>query len=79
MEKVTLTAQETADYIGVSYMTVTRMVKRKEIGCIRVGKKILFRKETLDQWMTDQEKKGSAGEPEEAENVINYVRRRESC
>ena len=58
LEKVTrttLTMKETAEYLGVSYWLVTQLVKRKKIPCSRVGGKVLFRKESLDNYLQKQE------------------------
>lgn len=58
LEKVTrttLTMKETAEYLGVSYWLVTQLVKRKQIPCSRVGGKVLFRKEALDNYLQKQE------------------------
>ena len=58
LEKVTrttLTMKETAEYLGVSYWLVTQLVKRKKIPCSRVGGKVLFRKEALDNYLQKQE------------------------
>ena len=58
LEKVTrttLTMRETAEYLGVSYWLVTQLVKRKQIPCSRVGGKVLFRKEALDNYLQEQE------------------------
>lgn len=58
LEKVTrttLTMKETAEYLGVSYWLVTQLVKRKQIPCSRVGGKVLFRKEALDNYLKKQE------------------------
>ena len=54
LEKVTrttLTMKETAEYLGVSYWLVTQLVRRKQIPCSRVGGKVLFRKEALDNYL----------------------------
>lgn len=59
LEKVTrttLTMKETAEYLGVSYWSVTQLVKRKQIPCSRVGGKVLFRKEALDKYLNEKEK-----------------------
>ena len=58
LEKVTrttLTMKETAEYLGVSYWLVTQLVKRKKIPCSRVGGKVLFRKEAIDNYLKKQE------------------------
>ena len=48
VQRTTLTAKEAAEYLGISYWLITQLVKRKQIPCSRVGKRILFRKEALD-------------------------------
>lgn len=55
LTRTTLTMKETAEYLGVSYWLVTQLVKRKQIPCSRVGGKVLFRKEALDNYLQKQE------------------------
>ena len=55
VERTTLTMKETAEYLGVSYWLVTQLVKRKQIPCSRVGGKVLFRKEALDNYLQKQD------------------------
>lgn len=53
--RVTLTAQEAADYVGVSPWLIYELVKRREIPCVKAGGKYLFRAETLIKWMEEKE------------------------
>jgi excisionase family DNA binding protein len=55
MNRRTITVKEAADYIGVSKDTIYELSKRKQIPCIRVGRRILFRREALDNWMEGKE------------------------
>lgn len=55
MQRTTLTAKEAAEYLGISYWLITQLVKRKQIPCSRVGKRILFRKEVLDVYLSKKE------------------------
>ncbi|ARF67074.1 DNA-binding protein [Paenibacillus larvae subsp. pulvifaciens] len=55
MERSTLTVLEVAAYIGVSDDTIYSMVREKQIPYVRVRRRILFRKETIDAWMSQQE------------------------
>lgn len=55
MQRKTITAQEAADYIGVHIDTIYTMVRQKEIPHIRVRRRILFKTDTLDAWMNQQE------------------------
>lgn len=52
-----MTAQEIADYIGVHLDTIYTMVRQKEIPHVRVRRRILFNRETIDTWMHEQESK----------------------
>jgi excisionase family DNA binding protein len=57
---VTMTAQEAADYLGISYWLILELAKRKDIKHARAGLgrgNLLFRKETLDNWLMEQEEK----------------------
>lgn len=56
IQRTTLTANEAAKYLGISYWLITQLVKRKQIPCSRVGKRILFRKEILDIYLSEKEK-----------------------
>ena len=55
IQRTTLTAKETAEYLGISYWLITQLVRRKQIPCSRVGKRILFRKEALDNYLSSKE------------------------
>jgi DNA binding domain protein, excisionase family len=56
IERTTLTTEETAKYLGVSYWLVGQMVRKNEIPHFRVGGRILFRKKSIDDYMEQQEK-----------------------
>lgn len=60
--RTTLTMKETAEYLGVSYWLVTQLVKRKLIPCSRVGGKVLFRKEALDNYLKQKEEASTTNE-----------------
>ena len=55
VQRTTLTMKEAAEYLGISYWLITQLVRRKQIPCSRVGKRILFRKEALDIYLSKQE------------------------
>ncbi|MEJ3740740.1 excisionase family DNA-binding protein [Bacillus tropicus] len=55
METVTLTAKEAAKYLGVSLDLVYKESIYGSLPCVRIGRRKLFRKETLDRWMTKKE------------------------
>ena len=54
-ETVTLKSKAAAQYIGISYWLLLEMTKKGELPYIAAGGRKLFRKETLDLWMANQE------------------------
>ena len=50
-----ISIEEAAEYLGISYWLITQLVRRKQIPCSRVGKRILFRKEALDIYLSKKE------------------------
>ena len=57
IERTTLTMKETAEYLGVSYWLVNQLVRRKQIPCARVGGRVLFRVQALDEYLREKEQK----------------------
>ncbi len=55
MQCSTLTAKEAADYIGVSYWSLLEECKRGLVPHLRFHRRVLFRKESLDQWLLQKE------------------------
>lgn len=55
MQPVTITVAEAAAYLGVSTDTIYEMVRRQEIPHIRIRRRILFRRDTLDAWLSRME------------------------
>ena len=55
---VTMKAKQAAEYLGISYWKILDLAKKNMIPHIDCGKK-LFRKESLDKWMAEQENKHS--------------------
>lgn len=49
-ECITLTAKEVAPMLGISYWMVTQLCKRGKLPHFRIGKRILFNKETMIEW-----------------------------
>ncbi|GAA0472731.1 helix-turn-helix domain-containing protein [Alkalibacillus silvisoli] len=50
-----MTAQETADYLGVCLDTIYRMARKNEIPHARIRRRMLFRKRSIDAWIQEQE------------------------
>ena len=67
-QNITFDAHEAAAYLKVHYETVLRMSRRKELPHHRIGRKLLFRKDSLDTWIQEQEQR-SVMTAEEKEKV----------
>ncbi len=61
-----LTADEVAEYLRLPLSTVYKLVQEKRLPGFKVGKHWRFRKETIGQWVKEQEKDFHMGatEPE---------------
>lgn len=55
VERSTLTMKETAEYLGISYLLVNQLVRRKQIPCARVGGRVLFRVQALNEYLKEKE------------------------
>jgi excisionase family DNA binding protein len=53
--RVTLTAKEAAAILGFSYWKLLEMAKAKQVPHIRVGNRVLFRRDSLEMWLDEQE------------------------
>ena len=51
----TMRAKEAASYCGFSYWKLMELRKAGKVPCIELDGLFLFRKETLDQWLTERE------------------------
>ncbi len=51
----TMRAKEAATYLGFSYWKLMELRKAGKVPSIQLDGLILFRKETLDQWLAEQE------------------------
>ncbi|MCA1011383.1 helix-turn-helix domain-containing protein [Halobacillus halophilus] len=55
MERTTLTVKELASYLGLSVDLVYRLVRENEISYVRIGRRILFKKDSVERWLDAQE------------------------
>jgi excisionase family DNA binding protein len=55
MKKITLSVKEVAEVVGVSEDFIYTLVRLKEIPCVRVGRRVLFRVESIDDWLKQKE------------------------
>lgn len=47
--------KEAAEYLGVSVITVDRAIANKTISCFRIGRRIIFDRSHLDEFLTKNE------------------------
>ncbi|MFC0472500.1 helix-turn-helix domain-containing protein [Halalkalibacter kiskunsagensis] len=55
MNRGTITVKEAASYIGVSKDLIYQLVRESKLPHVKVGRRILFRREVIDHWMNNQE------------------------
>lgn len=65
MQRRTIKVAEAAEYIGVSKDTIYKLVRKQEIPHIRLGKRILFRVESLEAWLQEREAGPEDTQPED--------------
>ena len=53
--QATIPSKTAAEYLGISYWLLLQMCKAGQIPHFRAGGRILFRREALDLWMSEQE------------------------
>ena len=70
---VTINAKEAAQHIGISYWLILDMAKKSLIPCIHAGDRVLFRRETLDLWMQNQEMQSVQPEKEAGYGTLRRV------
>ncbi len=49
-----LTATEVARYFRLHVMTIYRMIQRRELPAVRVGRQWRFRRSRIDRWLQEQ-------------------------
>ncbi len=64
---------EAAEYLHVHRETVLRMARRKQIPHHKVGRKLLFRKDSLDAWIREQERQSTV--IEDQQNNVTFLHR----
>lgn len=55
IERTTFTIEEAAQYIGISKNLMYKLVREKQIRAIRIGRRILFKRDSIDQWLKEKE------------------------
>jgi excisionase family DNA binding protein len=55
IERSTLTVIEAALYLGISKNLMYQLVRENRIPAIRIGRRILFKRDSIDRWLSNQE------------------------
>ncbi|HOT77159.1 MAG TPA: helix-turn-helix domain-containing protein [Candidatus Wallbacteria bacterium] len=58
--KITIDAKKAAQLLGISYWSLLEMCKRGEVPYISIGKKRLFREQSLLQWINELERQSTS-------------------
>ena len=51
IKRTTITASETAEYLGISLDTVYRLCREKKLVHLKIGSRLLFKKSAIDNWI----------------------------
>lgn len=54
IKRSTLTVLEVAEYLGVSKDTIYIMAREKRIPHFRIGSRVLFKRNAIDEWIESQ-------------------------
>lgn len=54
IERTTLNTNEMAEYLGVSVDMIYKMARERSIPHFRIGSRILFKKNAIENWISDQ-------------------------
>ncbi len=57
MDNNVLSAKQAANYLGISYWLILELVRKKEIPHTKLGSKIIFRKDSLNNYLLENEQK----------------------
>lgn len=53
--RTTLSVKETAVFLGVSPKTIYKMAREKQIPFVKIGRRVLFKIDSLERWLAKQE------------------------
>ncbi|HHY32379.1 MAG TPA: helix-turn-helix domain-containing protein [Firmicutes bacterium] len=73
MSRVTMPAKQAAEYLGMSYWKLLEYAKAGKIPHVRLPGKLLFRRESLDKWLEQQEQASLHCEPESVPGQIRKL------
>jgi excisionase family DNA binding protein len=55
MEPATMTTKTASAYLGISLRTLTRLIQRGELPIVRLGGRVLLRREALETFLREHE------------------------
>lgn len=55
IQRTTMTVQEAASYIGVSSHLIYALARRGEIPVVKVGRRVLLKRDSVDRWLNENE------------------------
>ncbi len=73
--KATMPAKEAATYLNISYWKLLELAKAKKVPHIRAGSRVLFRRESLNDWLAEQEVASVAQAVQPEPIVVKGIRR----
>ncbi len=54
-----LTAEAVAELLGIPKRQVYELAKRGDLPCVPMGRRVLFRRQSVEAWLTSRERQGS--------------------
>lgn len=54
MERLTYSAKEAAQVVGVNYITMLQLAKRPDFPAVWIGRKVVIPKKALEEWLLAQ-------------------------
>jgi|GEM_PF-1681184 len=73
-QRETITAPEAAEVLGLSPWSIYDLVRRRQLPHIRIGRRVLFRRESILQWLEAHEQASVAAEPETERGRIRRLK-----
>jgi excisionase family DNA binding protein len=72
-QNITFDTKEAAAYLKIHYETLLKMARKRQVPHHRIGRKLLFRKDSLDAWIQEQEQKSVM--TVEEQDKVTFLRR----
>jgi len=72
--RATMPARQAAGYVGISYWKILELAKAGRIPHVKLDGRLLFRRESLDRWLTEREAASLKKELEPAQEKIRRLK-----